>query len=75
MPVMADRLSLLAGPIFAIMALFTAFLPADAADMLCSTSAASPLTGMTAMYALMCVFHLAPWLRLLGSSQDVEQQP
>jgi hypothetical protein len=28
---------------------------------------ASPLTGMTAMYVLMSVFHAAPWLKLVSS--------
>jgi hypothetical protein len=27
---------------------------------------ASPLSGMAAMYLLMSVFHLPPWLKLIG---------
>ncbi len=55
----ADRLSLAAAPTFAVMALLSA-LP-GAPDMICAS--ASPLTGMTAMYLLMSVFHLSPWLK------------
>jgi hypothetical protein len=56
-----DWLSLAAAPTFAAMALVTA-LGVGPADMLCS---ASPIGGMAPMYALMSVFHVGPWLRLL----------
>ncbi len=61
----ARGLRLLAAPSFAVMALLSAYAPAGAADFLCVTTGhGSPLTGMTAMYALMTVFHLPAWLAL-----------
>jgi cellobiose-specific phosphotransferase system component IIC len=58
----ARWLSLAAAPTFAVMALIAAITPAD---MLCSSMDGSfPFGGMVPMYALMSVFHLAPWLRL-----------
>jgi hypothetical protein len=58
-------LSLAAAPTFAIMALLTAVLGGGPLDALC---AASPLNGMAAMYLLMGVFHLAPWLKLITAT-------
>lgn len=44
------------------------FLP-GLSDMLCINSRGGlPLNGMMAMYALMSLFHLAPWLSLLRCS-------
>lgn len=64
-PQAAHGLRLLAAPSFAVMALLSAYAPAGAADFLCAaTGHGSPLTGMTAMYALMSVFHLPAWLTL-----------
>jgi hypothetical protein len=65
----ADRwLSLAAAPTFAIMALLAGIQDAGMPDMLCSAAhGASPLTGMVAMYLLMCAFHSAPWLRLIAN--------
>ena len=60
----ADWLGLAAAPTFAIMALVTSVLGGGQADILCG--AASPLSGMTAMYVLMSAFHLAPWLKLIS---------
>jgi hypothetical protein len=38
------------------------------ADMICSAAPdASPSCGMAVMYALMSVFHLAQWLRLIAN--------
>jgi hypothetical protein len=54
-------LGLAAAPTFAIMALTTS---GGAADLLCAGS--SPLGGMTAMYLLMSMFHLPPWLKLIA---------
>ena len=34
-------------------------------DSLCSAGPAAPLGGMAAMYLLMSVFHLPPWLKLV----------
>ncbi|MGE0750083.1 MAG: hypothetical protein AB7K64_05790 [Variibacter sp.] len=54
-----------AAPTFALMALATAL--SGASGMLCTSAhAASPLTGMAAMYLLMSAFHCAPWLRLIS---------
>ena len=69
----AGRLSLAAAPTFAIMALLTGILGGGAADTLCSGHDASPLTGMVAMYLLMSVFHLAPWLKLISSRRPRRQ--
>jgi hypothetical protein len=64
----ARLLSLAAAPTFAIMATLTVVHGDGMPEMLCSAARdGSPLTGMTAMYALMSAFHLAPWLRLLAS--------
>ena len=57
-----DRLSLAAAPTFAAMALAAAMAPTD---MICGAMQGPlSLQGMVPMYALMCAFHLAPWLRL-----------
>jgi hypothetical protein len=66
----AAWLSLAASPAFAIMALLTASDGVPAADLLCSASPdASPLSGMTAMYVLMSIFHSVSWLKLISSSR------
>ena len=68
----ADWLSLAAAPAFAIMALLTAAHISGPADILCSAAhGASPLSGMTARYALMSVVHAAPWLRLITSRRPL----
>lgn len=58
-------LALAASPVFALMALVSA---ADAPPLaLCAAGATLlPVDGMTAMYLLMSLFHLPPWLRLAG---------
>jgi hypothetical protein len=53
-------LSLAATPTFVIMTLVSG----PASSGLCAVR--SPFDGMAAMYALMAVFHAAPWLRLLA---------
>ena len=61
----AGWLSLAAAPIFATMALVTVV--GRSADPICAAgSDAFPLGGMAAMYGLMSVFHLAPWLKLIA---------
>ncbi len=63
-------LPLAAAPTFAAMALLTAASEGNAANILCMGMAnAGPLSGMTAMYLLMAVFHVTPWLRLMAKRQ------
>ncbi|WP_314947472.1 hypothetical protein [Bradyrhizobium cosmicum] len=63
---LARWLGLAATPTFALMAVLTAALGGDTADMLCSTSHSSLLGGMVPMYLLMSAFHSAAWLRLIS---------
>jgi hypothetical protein len=67
----ADWLRLAAAPVFAIMALLTGMLGNGQMPMICSAARdASLLTSMAPMYALMSVFHAAPWLKLIASRQN-----
>jgi len=67
----ANWLSLAAAPAFATMALLTAAHGGGPADILCSaTHYASPLSGMTMMYALMSAFHSTPWLKLVSRLRE-----
>jgi hypothetical protein len=62
----ANALALAAAPTFALLALWTA-LAGGRSDMLCMGMwDASPLNGMTLMYALMSAFHAAPWLNSIS---------
>ncbi len=71
----ADWLCLAAAPTFAIMALLTSVLGGPP-DMLCSTTQdALPLSGMPAMYLLMCAFHSTPWLRLVFNRRGAAHRP
>jgi len=54
-------LSLAATPSFAVLAWLTN--ASTAPDMFCG---GSPFASMALMYGLMAVFHLPPWLRLIG---------
>lgn len=64
-----------AAPTFAMMALLTTVLGGQS-DMLCSVAqGASPLSGMALMYALMSIFHLAPWLKLLSRGGTLSDEP
>jgi len=54
-------LSLAATPTFAVMTLVTG-LAGGSMGGLCAVR--PPFDGMAAMYALMAVFHAAPWIRL-----------
>jgi hypothetical protein len=67
-PGAADWLGLAAAPTFAIMALLSTL--GGSADMLCSSSHPSPLSGMVPMYLLMSAFHSAPWLKLISSRRS-----
>ena len=65
---LAEGLRYAAAPVFAAMALISGVSGGDAAHGLClAASDASPLTGMTAMYALMSVVHAPPWLKALSA--------
>lgn len=58
-----DWLGLAAAPTFAAMALVSGL---SGGEAFCAASLdASPLNGMAAMYGLMSVFHLPPWLKRL----------
>ena len=66
--ILADRLSLAAAPVFAIMALLTAFGPADSAAMLCAAPHDNwAFDTMAPMYLLMGLFHAPPWMRLFSA--------
>ena len=69
----AGWLALAAAPTFALMAWIAAN---DAPPMpLCSSGSSSlPIGGMTAMYLLMSLFHLSPWLKL-ASGRPASAQP
>jgi hypothetical protein len=56
-------LSLAAAPTFAIMGLLNA-VAGGPSDVLCSVAHGPVLSGMVPMYALMSLFHAAPWLKL-----------
>jgi hypothetical protein len=61
---LARHLSLAAAPTFAIMALLEGAFGVGLSDTLCvATPRVLPLNGMVVMYALMSVFHAAPWLK------------
>jgi hypothetical protein len=65
-PGAAGLLGLGAAPVFALMALWTGLFGQP--DMLCmSLHETSSLNGMALMYALMTIFHAAPWLKLASS--------
>lgn len=57
----ADWLCLAASPVFAAMAWAAAGDP-----MAFCASGPLPMNGMAAMYLLMALFHLPPWLRLVS---------
>jgi hypothetical protein len=61
-PVAAGWLGLAASPTFAVMGLVAAHDASSAAICLVAPGVL-PVDGMTAMYVLMCLFHLPPWLK------------
>jgi hypothetical protein len=71
----AGWLGLAAAPVFAILALWTAFCGTQP-DVLCmGMQGASPLNGMALMYALMSIFHAAPWMKLASSRRIGARRP
>jgi hypothetical protein len=63
-------LGLAAAPTFGLMAVLTAI--SGHADEICSAASDwLPLRGMSAMYLLMSLFHLPPWLKWIASRQQV----
>ena len=56
-------LALAASPTFALMA-WRAANNVPPMGLCASASSMLPIDGMTAMYLLMCLFHLSPWLKL-----------
>lgn len=66
-PGLGHWLSFAAAPTFALMALWTVFFSSEP-NMLCmEMQGSSPMSGMTMMYLLMCVFHSSPWLKLISN--------
>jgi hypothetical protein len=59
----AGWLALAASPVFALMGLVAA-VDAPRHALCASASGLLPIDGMTAMYLLMSLFHLPPWLKL-----------
>ena len=57
-----------AAPTFALMAVWSG-LSSGQPDICMSGPEASPLTGMAAMYGLMSLFHVSPWLQLVFGDQ------
>ena len=64
-------LALAGSPVFAFMALLTES-TADVSPFCSAPAGILPVRDMTAMYLLMALFHLPPWLRFIGSRQEVE---
>ena len=62
----AGCLALAASPTFALMAWIGANHSAPV-TFCSSVSRIAPVDGMTAMYLLMSVFHLSPWLKLVAA--------
>jgi hypothetical protein len=63
-----NALGLAAAPTFAVMALLTQIHSSSTAAMLCAPMHDMfPVDGMVLMYALMSVFHVGPWLKLIRS--------
>ena len=72
----SELLCLAATPTFAFMALQTKLSGNGLSSSICSaTEASSPLVGMAAMYVLMSLFHLTPWLRLFSGRPNGVKRP
>ena len=63
----AGWLGLAAAPVFAILALWTASSGAEPGVLCMGMQGTSPLNGMALMYALMSIFHAAPWMKAVSS--------
>jgi hypothetical protein len=63
---MAMWLGFLAAPTFAAMAALTLMVGGNAMRVMCGVDA-PPIARMDAMYLLMSIFHLAPWLKLIAN--------
>jgi hypothetical protein len=61
----AAWLGIAAAPTFAAMAIITSLPGGDGMVTICGVES-SFLGGMAPMYLLMSVFHLTPWLKLIG---------
>lgn len=70
----ADWLPLAASPAFGAMALWSGLNDSQPTAALCAAAGVSPLGGMTVMYLLMSVIHLAPWLKMLSERSDRSEQ-
>ena len=70
----ASLLPFAATPTFVVMALWSA-VAGGSVEMICG-GGGSPLflNGMTAMYALMSVFHVSPWLTLLSNWRNDDRR-
>lgn len=69
----AGRLGLAATPTFALMAWVSAV--GSSGMTMCSASAFAPLNEMALMYALMSLFHLSPWMKLLSARSQRPHTP
>jgi hypothetical protein len=66
-PAFGGILSLAAAPVFATMAVGQSLY---GNTTICSVMGTSAFGGMAAMYALMAVFHLPPWLALIRQGRN-----
>jgi len=70
----AGGLALAAAPVFALMA-WVAAIDAPPVALCAAGSDLLPVDGMTAMYLLMSLFHLPPWLRLAANRPRAATRP
>jgi hypothetical protein len=72
---LAKWLRLAPTPTFAIIGLLT-WVQGSPMDRLCASGSGTlPIDGMTAMYLLMSLFHLSPWLKLASARPWAGAQP